>query len=46
MPVPLQAIAGAGAVVENPKKDPVIPEYGTQSQIPGNPQDPYYFQYF
>jgi hypothetical protein len=46
MPVPLQAVASSGAVVENLKRIPSSPETVRNAKSPGNPQDPYYFQYF
>jgi hypothetical protein len=46
VPVPLQAIAGAGAIVENPKRIPSSPDTVPKAKSPVNPQDPYYFQYF
>jgi hypothetical protein len=46
MPVPLQAIAGAGAIVENQKRIRSSPDAARKTKYPKNPQDPYYFQYF
>jgi hypothetical protein len=46
MPVPVKANASAGALVENPKRIPSSLGAVRKAKPPGNPQNPYYFQYF